>query len=256
MRAVDRGVAAWVVGVGMMVLTAGGVAAQEKGIAAPEAASIPAVKKDNGNFLKRHEAFLKRAKEGDVGVLFLGDSITAGWAGAGKDVWAKRFEKYHPANFGIGGDRTQHVLWRITHGELDGIRPKVVVLMLGTNNIKSDPAPAIARADAKIVETIRQKLPGAKVLLLGIFPRAHRTDDPAANIPAKVRAVNAELARLDDGKTVRYLDLADKLAPGGKLVPEYYTDGVHLTSKGYEAWADATGGMLGEMTNGKLNAER
>jgi beta-glucosidase len=160
---------------------------------------------------------------------------------------ARADEKLPAANFGIGGDRTQHVLWRVTNGELEGIAPKVVVLMLGTNNIKSDSAAAIARADEKLVQTIRNKLPGTKILLLGIFPRAHRTDDPAANIPAKVKAVNAELARLDDGKTVRYLDLADKLAPDGKEVPEYYTDGVHLTAKGYEAWADAIEPTLGDM---------
>jgi lysophospholipase L1-like esterase len=233
--------AAWALGaaavVGAGLSSAPVVRAQEQGIAAPEPASIPAPKKDNGTFLKRHESFVQRAKEGNVDVLFLGDSITAGWAGAGKDVWARRFEKFHPANFGIGGDRTQHVLWRITNGELEGISPRVVVLMLGTNNIKSDPPDAIARADAKIIRTIREKLPNTKVLLLGIFPRAHKTDAP--EIPARVKAVNDQLAKLDDGKTVRYLDLADQLAPGGKEVPEYYTDGVHLTAKGYEVWADA-----------------
>jgi beta-glucosidase len=237
--------AAWVLAVGMVVAGVG-AAGQDKP-AAEEAASTPTAKKDNGNFLKRHEAFVARAKEGNVKVLFLGDSITAGWAGAGKEVWARRFEKLPAANFGIGGDRTQHVLWRITHGELEGIAPKVVVLMLGTNNIKADSAQAIARADAKVVRTIREKLPGTKVLLLGVFPRAHKTDAPEMRIPAKVKAVNAELARLDDGKDVRYLDLAEKLAPGGNEVAEYYTDGVHLTAKGYEAWAAAIEELLGEM---------
>jgi lysophospholipase L1-like esterase len=240
-----RGWAAWVVAVAVVV---GGAAvrAQEKP-AKEDEASTPAVKKDNGNFLKRHEAFVARARQGNVKVLFLGDSITAGWAGAGKDVWAKRYEKLPAANFGIGGDRTQHVLWRVTNGELEGISPRVVVLMLGTNNIKSDSAAAIARADEKLVQTIRQKLPGTKVLLLGVFPRAHRTDDPAMHIPEKVKAVNDQLARLDDGRDVRYLDLAEKLAPDGKLVAEYYTDNVHLTAKGYEVWADAIDARLKEM---------
>jgi beta-glucosidase len=220
--------------------------AQEKP-AAQEPASTPAPKKDNGNFLKRHESFVARAKQGNVDVLFLGDSITAGWANAGKDAWAAHFEKLRPANFGIGGDRTQHVLWRITNGELEGIQPRVVVLMLGTNNIKADSASAIARADAKIIQTIRQKLPNTKVLLLGIFPRAHRTDAPEAHIPAKVKAVNAELARLADGQAVRYLDLAETLAPSGALNPDFYTDGVHLTPKGYEAWAKAIEAPLADM---------
>jgi lysophospholipase L1-like esterase len=129
---------------------------------------------------------------------------------------------------------------------LEGIQPKVVVLMLGTNNIKSDPPDAIARADAKIVRTIREKLPNTKVLLLGVFPRAHKTD--AAEIPDKVKAVNADLAKLADGQAIRYLDLSEKLAPGGKLVPDYYTDGVHLTPKGYQAWADAIESPLADMT--------
>jgi len=237
---------AWVLAVGLLVASAAAFA-QDKP-AKEDEASTPAAKKDNGNFLKRHEAFVARAKQGNVKVLFLGDSITAGWAGAGKDVWAQRYEKLPAANFGIGGDRTQHVLWRVTNGELEGISPKVVVLMLGTNNIKSDSAAAIARADEKLVRTIQQKLPGTKVLLLGVFPRAHKTDDPAMHIPEKVKAVNDQLARLEDGKDVRYLDLSDKLAPGGKLVPEYYTDNVHLTAKGYEVWAEAIEARLKEMT--------
>jgi lysophospholipase L1-like esterase len=239
---------AWALALALATATA--AHAQDKPAAseaAPEAASTPAPKKDNGTFLKRHESFVNRAKEGNVDVLFLGDSITAGWAGAGKDVWASRFDKFHPANFGIGGDRTQHVLWRITHGELEGISPKVVVLMLGTNNIKVDSADAIARADEKIVRTIREKLPHTRILLLGIFPRAHKTDAPDMQIPAKVKAVNAELAKLDDGQHVRYLDLANQLAPGGTEVPDYYTDGVHLTAKGYEVWADAIEGKIEEM---------
>jgi beta-glucosidase len=246
---VEPGWRAWVLGVGLVVASVAAFA-QEKSAAKPageDTASTPAPKKDSGAFLKRHEAFVARAKEGNVKVLFLGDSITAGWANAGKDVWAKRYEKLPAANFGIGGDRTQHVLWRITHGELEGINPKVVVLMLGTNNIKSDSPRAIARADAKIIQTIHQKLPDTKVLLLGVFPRAHKTDAPDMQIPAKVKAVNAELARLDDGKTVRYLDLAETLAPNGTLVPDYYTDNVHLTTKGYEARADAIDARLKEM---------
>src|SRR4051812_17531698 len=185
---VKRTRAAGGVGVAMVVGGGGAVGVRAQDKPAPEAASTPAPKKDNGNFLKRHEAFVARAREGNVNVLFLGDSITAQWASAGKDVWAQRYEKLPAANFGIGGDRTQHVLWRITNGELDGISPKVVVLMLGTNNIKSDPPAAIARADARIVQTIRQKLPATKVLLLGVFPRAHKTDAPEMRIPEKVKA--------------------------------------------------------------------
>ena len=121
-------------------------------------ASKPAAKKDNGQFLKKHQAFLDRAKAGPIGLLFLGDSITEGW-GRAPQVWAKYYEKFQPANFGIGGDATQHVLWRIDNGELDGISPKVVVLMLGTNNTGANDGPQIAAADKKIVTAIRPSCP-------------------------------------------------------------------------------------------------
>ncbi len=122
-------------------------------------------------FMKSHENFLKIAKEGKAKLVFLGDSITAGWAGKnGKDIWEKAFGKYKPANFGIGGDRTQHVLWRIENGELDGIKPKAFVIMIGTNNSGGDPAEAIAKGVTKIVKTVRAKQPQAKILLLAIFP--------------------------------------------------------------------------------------
>ena len=96
-------------------------------------ASAPLTKRGNARFYELHASFLKRAKEGPIGLLFLGDSITEGWSKA-PEVWTEYYGKYQPANFGIGGDQTQHVIWRITDGELDNIQPKVVVLMLGTNN--------------------------------------------------------------------------------------------------------------------------
>jgi hypothetical protein len=107
----------------------------------------------DAGFLKTHEGYVTIAKAGGVDVLFLGDSITAGWRGA-KEVWDKAFGAYKTANFGIGGDRTQHVLWRITNGELDGIKPKVVVLMIGTNNSGSDEADGIAKGVTAIVKAI------------------------------------------------------------------------------------------------------
>src|SRR5687767_8720610 len=122
-------------------------------------------------FMDRHEQFVQRARQGNVDVLFLGDSITAGWNGAGREVWRDKIEPLKPANFGIGGDRTQHVLWRITNGELDGISPKLAVLMIGTNNSGDHSAEQIATGVEKIVRTLREKLPQTKVLVLGIFPR-------------------------------------------------------------------------------------
>src|SRR5260370_4636658 len=113
----------------------------------------PKTGQPNAGFMASHEKFVTIAKEGKAQVVFLGDSITAGWGGAGKEVWAKSFGQYTPANFGIGGDRTQHVLWRIENGELDGLKPKAAVIMIGTNNTRGDSAESIAKGVTKIVET-------------------------------------------------------------------------------------------------------
>jgi lysophospholipase L1-like esterase len=193
-----------------------------------------------------HAKFVERAKQGNVGVLFLGDSITRGWDKA-PQVWAKYYEPLHAANFGIGGDRTQHVLWRIENGELDGISPKVVVLMIGTNNSNTDPPGRIAMAVEKIVQEIRAKLPKTKVLLLGVFPRNKTTDKPEQM--TTIRQINETIAKLDDGgKTVKYLDIGDKfLGPDGKVPEAIFPDGLHPNAKGYQIWADAMQGTLEEM---------
>jgi lysophospholipase L1-like esterase len=197
---------------------------------------------------KLHESFIARGKQGPVGLLFIGDSITAAWRAAwAEEMWNQYFGRYQPANFGIGSDATQHVLWRITHGELDGIQPKVVVLLVGTNNIKKNNPIDIAKADEKIIRTIREKSPQTKVLLLGIFPRAHKTDPPEMNVPARVKAVNQLLAKLDDGVNVRYLDLGDKLAPDGHVTSDIYGDGVHLKGIGYQIWGETMAPLLEEM---------
>ena len=200
--------------------------------------------KPDPRFQAKHEEFLAVAKKGDAEVLFLGDSITEGWRGAGKDVWAKHFAPLKAANFGIGGDRTQHVLWRIDNGELDGIKPKVVVLMIGTNNSHTDVSDHIAAGVKAIVAGIRAKLPETKVLLLAVFPRGAKPNP----LREKLAAVNKEIAGLDDGKTVRYLDIGPKfLTADGTLEKEIMPDYLHLSPKGYAIWAEAILPLLGEM---------
>jgi lysophospholipase L1-like esterase len=200
----------------------------------------------NEKFLKLHEEYVDRAKKGNVDVLFLGDSITNGWRSQ-KDIWEKHFGRYNPANFGIGGDRTQHVLWRIENGELEGIKPKVAVLMIGTNNVAHDKPDRIAAGVTKIVETIKSKLPSTKVLLLAVFPRGQETAHEAR---AKIKQINEAIARLDDGgKTVRYLDIGDKfLQPDGTISKDIMPDYLHLSKQGYEIWANALDAPLAEMT--------
>ncbi len=178
-------------------------------------------------------------------MVFLGDSITAGW-NRNKEIWDKAFGAYEPVNFGIGGDRTQHVLWRITNGELDGIKPKAFVVMIGTNNSGADPADGIAKGVTKIVETLREKQPQAKILLLAVFPRGEKPEGNAAR--AKLAEVNQIISKLDDGKHVHYLDIGTKFTQvDGSLTKDIMPDFLHLSPAGYQIWADAIKDKLAEL---------
>ncbi len=188
-----------------------------------------------GGWLNLHREFVARAKQGKVDLLFLGDSITQGWRGA-PEVWKRFYGPRNAENFGIGGDRTQHVLWRIQNGELDGIQPKVVVLMIGTNNASSASADEIAQGVTAIVEELRKRLPKAKVLLLGVFPRGEKPNPTRE----KLDAVNAKIAGLDDGSHVKFLDIGKSFVnPDGTISREIMPDSLHLSRKGYRIWADA-----------------
>lgn len=221
----------------------------------PQAPDVAAQKfgpdgKVNPGFAAAHEKFVGIAKEGKAQLVFLGDSITAGWAGNGKDVWAKSFSQYTPANFGIGGDRTQHVLWRIQNGELDGIKPKALVLMIGTNNSGRDPADGIAKGVTKIIETIREKQPQAKILLLAVFPRGEKASTAEKPNPGRdtLKQVNDTIAKLDDGKNIFFLDIGDKfMKPDGTLTKDIMPDFLHLSPAGYQIWADAISPKLAEL---------
>lgn len=196
--------------------------------------------------LPRHEEFMYRKTEGDIGLLFVGDSITDYFPRRGEWSWLK-FAPHKPADFGIGGQRTEHVLWRLLNGELDGINPKVVVLMIGTNNIgqcpDEDPAWAAAGV-AKIVETIHAKLPNAKILLLGVFPR----DKKDSVLRKKVEEINQIICKLADGNKTRYLDIGKVfLDETGEIPVTVMPDGLHPNAKGYDLWYEAMSPLLTEM---------
>jgi lysophospholipase L1-like esterase len=194
----------------------------------------------------RHAQFLYRGKEGEVGLLFLGDSITDGWPRGGEYSWLK-FAPFNPADFGVSGDRTEHLLWRIVNGELEGIHPRVTVIMIGTNNIgqvtTEDPAWAAAGVK-KIVDTVREKLPETKILLLAVFPRGLADSKQRAD----VAAINAIISKLDNGTTIRYLDIGKAfLDDKGELPKEIMPDKLHPTARGYDLWYNAMAPTLNQM---------
>ncbi len=202
---------------------------------------VPAAQ-DESWWLERHRANLDRVKEGPVELLFLGDSITQRWSE--NAIWRRYYSPRHAANFGIDGDRIQNVLWRIKDGELNAITPKLVVLLIGTNNLDNASTEEIAEGVNAILVEIRQRLPKAHVLLLGLFPRGRATE----TIREKIRAVNDRLARLGDGKRVRYLDIGEVfLEPNGELAPELMPDLLHPNVDGYKRWAEAMEPSLREM---------
>jgi lysophospholipase L1-like esterase len=193
---------------------------------------------------KRHDKFVEQTKKGGIEVVFLGDSITQGWEGK-KAIWDKAFGEFKPGNYGIGGDQTGHVLWRITEGkELEGLDPKLAVIMIGTNNTGSHSAEQIAGGIKAIVERLRKDKPKTKILLLGVFPRAGAPKDAKVatkeQLNKKIPDINKTISKLDDGKMVFYKDIGDKfLTSDGGLSREVMPDLLHLSPKGYEIWADA-----------------
>jgi len=208
----------------------------------------------------RHEELMQRTKAGHVDLLFLGDSIMQGWNcrlmlsqpatpndGAGRSIWDKLYATKHAANLSIGGDGIQQLLWRITTGgEIDGLNPKVIILMIGTNNL--DPKTTddqIANGVGQVLHVLRDRLPAAKILLLGIFPRRKTPEAPNRE---RIKTINHLLARYDDGKTVRFLDIGPQLLnPDGLLSSEVMPDYLHPGPKGYEIWSQAMEPLLDEL---------
>ena len=178
-----------------------------------------------------------RAKGKPVDFIFDGDSITDFWEGTGKAVYAKNYARRNVADFGISGDRTEHLLRRLEHRQVDGLHPKLVALMIGTNNLGRDTEAQIAEGIAAIVHEYQQRCPKATILLQGIFPRAEKPTDPYRQ---KIKNINAMISKLGDDKQVIYVDFGDKfLQPDGTLTRDIMPDFLHPNAKGYEIWADA-----------------
>ena len=198
----------------------------------------------DGRALPRQNLVLQRAKDnpGSCDVVFIGDSITQGWEGnppnGGKNVWEKYYGQRKCLNFGVGGDRTQHVLWRFEHGQLDGLKPKAAVVMIGTNNSNKDDNSEgdILEGVTVIVKQIRTRLPETKVLLMGIFPRGKTFSTQRG----KILQVNEALEKLADNKMIFYVDIGSQLIESdGSISKDMMRDALHPGEKGYEIWAAA-----------------
>ncbi len=195
---------------------------------------------------QRHNSFNARAQQGDVDLIFVGDSLTQGWEREGRDVWDKYYSRRKAMNLGIDGDNTQHVLWRLKHGNLEGISPKAAVLMIGTNNSNGtdNTAEEIADGIIAIVHLLRSKLPRTKVLILAVFPRG-----PAPS-PQREKNVKASemAAKLADGKMIHYMDIGPHfLEADGTLTTDIMPDYLHLSPRGYKVWAIAIESKLREL---------
>jgi lysophospholipase L1-like esterase len=247
-----------IVGLGVLVLavwlTAPGVRADDPPAKPTAAGTVASVARTDRNSRTAHEQLLEKAKKGHIDVYFEGDSITRRWGATDYPDflanWKKNFHGWNAANFGWGGDTVQNVLWRLHNGELDKVNPKVIVVMAGTNNVGAAAASGsdaraddIARGLKAVLDVCREKAPDAVIILMGLTPR---NDNPSAM--TTINKVNERVARLADGKKVRYLNINDKLADkDGKFLEGMSPDRLHLSAKGYQVWADGLKPLLTEI---------
>jgi lysophospholipase L1-like esterase len=233
----------------VLALSAHAVDAPQALVTAP--AFMP-VQRTDKNSQRAHEQLLEKAHAGGIDVYFEGDSITRRWGATDYPAflanWNKNFFGWNAGDFGWGGDTTQNILWRLQNGELDGVNPKVIVLLAGTNNVGKAPADdarvaEITQGIKAILDLCRQKAPSATIVLTAIFPR---NDSTVAN-PA-IDRINRNIAAFADGRSVRFLNINDKLADSSGLQFEGMTvDKLHPTAKGYQVWADGLRPMLTEL---------
>lgn len=210
-------------------------------------AVIPATRGDESWWRDRDRAKTKQARRGNVDLAFIGDSITQGWEGNGADTWKEFYGHRRPINLGFSGDRTEHIIWRLQHGNLAKIEPQVAVIMIGTNNTghSMQPPDEVAEGVERILGILHDQTPKTKVLLLGVFPRGKSPRDAARlnNV-----AINQYIRRFADGQRVHYMDIGHVfLDPDGSISPSIMPDALHLSKEGYRRWAKAIEPKLKEL---------
>ena len=203
------------------------------------------------HFIERHATFLRQRKEKTVQLLFLGDSITRRWVDH-LHLWNYYFGHYQPANFGVGGDAAQNLLWRVQNGELDYIQPKVVALLIGTNNVPTHSGSEIAATICAIVTSIRMRLPRSKIILMAIFPRGpQKQSKPDESNPYYMDVINAAneiLSGLHDQESIHFMDLGSSfLGPDGEIDIALLPDQLHLIEPGYKIWGESLKDILEKM---------
>ncbi|HBG26703.1 MAG: hypothetical protein A2Y10_09125 [Planctomycetes bacterium GWF2_41_51] len=209
----------------------------------------------------RHKEKLEEVKQkkGNVDLLMIGDSITHRWENDGNDVWQKYYANRKPLNIGFGGDRTQHVLWRLQNGEIEGISPKLGVLMIGTNRATTETPQMRADGIKAIVSELRNKLPNTKILVLGVFPRGSSKQRKSKIGDAEYNErweqndkINEIICNLADDKMIYYLDIGKIfLSDKGLVSRDVLPDLVHPNQKGYQAWAEAMEPKIAELMGEK-----
>jgi len=202
----------------------------------------------DSRWMERHDLINRRAAEAgtEAQVVFIGDSITQGWEGAGREVWERYYTPRHAVNLGIGGDRTQHVLWRLENGNLNGLEPKAAVIMIGTNNSnrEDNTVEQIAEGVTAIVQKLRSALPQTKVVLLAIFPRS---ENPTPQ-RGKLLMVNQIIRKLADDPNVIWIDFGHRFIDENGLIPgSLMPDYLHLSPSGYQIWAEAIEDTLADI---------
>jgi len=199
-------------------------------------AVTPVSRLDESWWASRHQDVLNRVSQGNVGMIFVGDSITQNWESIGLTTWNSYYSSRNAVNMGFGGDMTQHVLWRLDNGEIDGISPTLAVVMIGTNNVWSHTAQEIADGIDAVCCKIRSKLPNTKILLLAIFPRA----DISVGLRERLVQASSIASAIANGRNIFFMDISANFLDGnGNLRSDLFIDLVHPNAAGYQIWAAA-----------------
>jgi len=217
---------------------------------------LPKIEEDSYDWYKRHEMLLRIGREVNPEIVLIGDSITHFWGGRAAEptnfrapqLWERVFGPYRTLNMGFGWDRVQNVLWRLDHGEFEGLSPRLVILNIGTNNLTGtdnarENTPAeIVEGIGEIIRRIRTFVQGVRIIQMGVFPRGQMANDP---FRPKIAEINRLLSQTAAERNVHFLDIGPKMVePDGSISPQIMDDFTHPTEKGYQIWADAITPLL------------